>query len=201
MSKPAQKSERYQERRTLAVDAAARVFAANGFHGASTSAIAAELGIKQGSLYYYFSSKEAALEAVCLDGLSRYVERIEGELCRTGSVAENLYGVIRSHLESYAGDDDALRVHNTERLYLPVARRKKLKSLGTKHRQALQGLFAQGIESGEVRLGIDPKFAAQSVIAVCNAFGEHVFRRLTRDRDLLARQCTDLLLHGLTIEQ
>jgi AcrR family transcriptional regulator len=50
------------------VAAAAKVFAQRGYHGASTQDIADVLGIRQASLYYYFESKEAALEAVCADG-------------------------------------------------------------------------------------------------------------------------------------
>ena len=47
------------------IDAAARVFAERGYHGTSTQAIADVLGMRQASLYYYFPSKEAALELVC----------------------------------------------------------------------------------------------------------------------------------------
>ena len=52
--------------------AAAKVFARRGYHGASTQDIADVLGIRQASLYYYFASKEAALEAVCADGIADY---------------------------------------------------------------------------------------------------------------------------------
>ena len=45
------------------IDAAARVFAERGYHGTTTQAIADVLGMRQASLYYYFPSKEAALEA------------------------------------------------------------------------------------------------------------------------------------------
>ena len=54
------------------IDAAARVFAERGFHGATTQDIANVLGIRQASLYYYFSSKEAALELVCLKGVEGF---------------------------------------------------------------------------------------------------------------------------------
>ena len=53
-----------QRRAPEIIDAAARVFAERGFHGATTQDIADVLGIRQASLYYYFSSKEAALEPV-----------------------------------------------------------------------------------------------------------------------------------------
>ena len=56
------------------IDAAARVFAERGFHGATTQDIADVLGIRQASLYYYFSSKEAALELVCLKGVEGFFE-------------------------------------------------------------------------------------------------------------------------------
>lgn len=42
------------------LEAAAAVFAERGFHGASTQDIADRLGMRQASLYYYFTSKEAA---------------------------------------------------------------------------------------------------------------------------------------------
>ena len=54
-------SEKYQQQWLEAVRAAASVFSEKGFHGASTGDIAERLGIKQGSLYYYFESKEEAL--------------------------------------------------------------------------------------------------------------------------------------------
>ena len=56
------------------IDAAARVFAERGYHGTSTQAIADVLGMRQASLYYYFPSKEAALEEVCARGTDGFVE-------------------------------------------------------------------------------------------------------------------------------
>src|SRR5258706_15412671 len=56
------------------IEAAARAFAERGFHGATTQDIADVLGIRQASLYYYFSSKEGALELVCLQGVGGFYE-------------------------------------------------------------------------------------------------------------------------------
>jgi AcrR family transcriptional regulator len=50
------------------------VFAERGFHGATTQDIADVLGIRQASLYYYFPSKEGALELVCLQGVGGFFE-------------------------------------------------------------------------------------------------------------------------------
>ena len=66
-----------RKRRNEVVDAAARVFAERGFHGASTRNIAEFLGMRQASIYYYFGSKEEALEEVCTIGTAGFVDRAE----------------------------------------------------------------------------------------------------------------------------
>ena len=77
-------SNRYQHQRLAAIRSAASVFAEKGFHGSSTKDIAERMGIKQGSLYYYFKSKEEALGEVCLFGIEDYVRRMGGH-CRERS--------------------------------------------------------------------------------------------------------------------
>ncbi|WP_161787372.1 helix-turn-helix domain-containing protein [Endozoicomonas numazuensis] len=64
-----ERTSKYDQRDLAAVDAAAAVFAEKGYHASGTIDTAQRLNIKQGSLYYYFRSKEAALEAVCLEGI------------------------------------------------------------------------------------------------------------------------------------
>src|SRR6266540_1151445 len=56
------------------IEAAARVFAERGYHGATTQDIADVLRIRQASLYYYFPSKEVALELVCIHGVAGFFE-------------------------------------------------------------------------------------------------------------------------------
>src|SRR5262249_26659372 len=80
------------------IDAAARVFAERGYHGTSTQAIADVLGMRQASLYYYFTSKEAALEAVCLRGTDGFVEAAEALAKGRAAALEKLAGLVRAHL-------------------------------------------------------------------------------------------------------
>src|SRR5436190_13750722 len=80
------------------IEAAARVFAERGFHGATTQDIADVLGIRQASLYYYFSSKEAALELVCLKGVEGFFEAAKIIAARPESARKRLTSLINSHL-------------------------------------------------------------------------------------------------------
>ena len=187
---------RYQEQKLAAVRAAASVFSEKGFHGACTRDIAERLGIKQGSLYYYFDSKEEALEDVCLYGLESYVDNMQAIVADEQPFEARLLAVVTNHLSRYRERSEALKVHNDERLYLPVERRVRLKRLGSRYREQLEEIFLSGVESGAVRDTVDCHFIAQSVISICNGLGELIVRDASADVFNLARQCTDLLLHG-----
>lgn len=194
---PRAHTARYQQQHHHAVCAAASVFAEKGFHGASTKDIAERMGIKQGSLYYYFKSKEEALEDVCLFGIEDYVRRMEKIAASDQPFESKLMATITSHLSSYREKNEALKVHNDERLYLPKEKRTKLKQLGSRYRQGLEGIFEEGIRSGALRNSLDCHFAAQSVIGICNAWGDLIVRDPELDLFDIIQKCTDLLLNGL----
>ena len=189
-------NNRYHQQHRHAVCAAASVFAEKGFHGASTKDIAERMGIKQGSLYYYFKSKEEALGEVCLFGIEDYVQRMERIAMSDQPFEAKLMATITSHLSSYREKNEALKVHNDERLYLPEAKRTRLKQLGSGYRQSLEGIFEEGIRSGALRKTLDCHFAAQSVIGVCNAWGDVIVRDPELDLFDIIQKCTDLLLNG-----
>jgi AcrR family transcriptional regulator len=194
-------SPRYQQQKLSAIRAAAAVFARKGFHGASTTDIAAEMGIKQGSLYYYFKSKEEALAEVCLYGISDYVHRMEEIAVSEQPFAARLLATITSHLSSYREKNEALKVHNDERLYLSEIRRIKLKKMGSHYRELLEGIFEEAVASGELREGLDCHFAAQTLIGMCNAWGELIVRDAELDVFEVIRKLTDLLLNGFTVRE
>lgn len=188
--------EKYEEKRRQAVLAAAAVFAEKGYHGASTQDIADRMGIKQGSLYYYFKSKQEALGEVCLIGIQDYVSRMDAISGSTQSFESKLLATVTSHLSSYREKNEALKVHNDERLYLPLEKRVRLKELGTRYRQHLEKIFEDGVQNGELRSTLDCHFAAQTVIGMCNSWGNAI----CRDHELnvfdISQKCTDLLLNG-----
>ncbi len=190
-------SHKYQQQRLQAIKSAAAVFADKGFHGASTRDIAEHMGIKQGSLYYYFNSKQEALGEVCLFGIEDYVEHMKVIAASEQPFESKLMATITSHLSSYRERNEALKVYNDERLYLPEDKRSKLKRLGSTYRQLLEDVFVEGAASGNLRAGIDCHFAAQAVIGICNAWGDIIVRDPDLDLFDVIQKCTDLLMNGL----
>ncbi|NNF15877.1 MAG: TetR/AcrR family transcriptional regulator [Gammaproteobacteria bacterium] len=198
---PQSTDTRYNHQRLAAIRSAAAVFADKGYHGASTADIAAHLGIKQGSLYYYFKSKEEALSEVCLLGIRDYVKRMSVIADSDQPFAAQLLATVSSHLMSYRETNEALKVYNDERLYLPEEKRTKLKTLGSRYRQQLEKIFEDARSAGVIRTTVDCHFAAQSVIGLCNSWGHLIVRDPELDVFILAQQCTDLVLQGVTAAQ
>jgi AcrR family transcriptional regulator len=189
-------NNRYEQQRQRAIRSAATVFAEKGFYGASTKDIAEHMGIKQGSLYYYFKSKEDALGEVCRFGIEDYVERMKSIAASDQPFESKLMATVTSHLSSYREKNEALKVHNDERLYLPEEKRATLKELGSNYRQQLEGIFEEGVESGAVRNSLDCHFAAQAVIGMCNAWGDIIVRDPELDLFDIIQKCTDMVLNG-----
>jgi TetR/AcrR family transcriptional regulator, repressor for uid operon len=72
--------EREAQRRAEILQAAARAFIRDGLRGTSIASICKEAGISPGHLYYYFSSKEALIEAMAeadLAAIRGYAQRLQ----------------------------------------------------------------------------------------------------------------------------
>lgn len=95
-------------RRRLIIDGAARLFRAKGFEGASTRDIAAAAGMRSGSPFYHFESKNALLHAVMQEGLERAVHSQQQALERLPLDAPpraRLAALVRHHFEILFGPE------------------------------------------------------------------------------------------------
>ncbi len=187
---------KYACKKLVAIEAAARVFADKGFHGATTQDIAAEMGIQQGSLYYYFNSKEQALQEVCEYGLENYVACMAKICVKDQPFEAKMLAIVTSHLSHYRRQHSAMKVHNDQRLYLPVERRVRIKKLGSQYRDLLEKVLQVGIETGALRADIDTHFIAYSIIGICNAWGANLIRDGELDLSETIEHCSDLILYG-----
>ena len=196
MQKPS--TDNYEHKHLAAIRAAAAVFAAKGYHGSSTRDIAERLGIKQGSLYYYFKSKEDALAEVCLYGMQDYVERMNRIAASDQPFAAKLTATITSHITKYREKNEALHVYHAERLYLPRARRSQLYELGSGYRKQLESIFENAVRNGEIHEDTDCSFASHAVIGICNGWGEFIARNPDSDLSEIIEKCVELLLNGFS---
>jgi len=100
---------RAHNRRRDILDAAAGLFAQQGFHAASMRDIARAVGMLPGSLYYHFPSKDDLLLAVYEEGVDRIAERLDAAVARNEAPWARLEAACVAHLEMLleAGGDTA----------------------------------------------------------------------------------------------
>ena len=151
------------------IDAAARVFAERGYHGTTTQAIADVLGMRQASLYYYFPSKEAALEEVCARGTDGFVDGAERVMQLDAPPLEKLAMIIAAHLAPIDTMPDYVRVFINERRYLPDASRKRVGRKSRRIERIFEQVIQAGIDDGSIKPGTDARLAMLAVLGMCNA--------------------------------
>jgi AcrR family transcriptional regulator len=61
-----------EERRQQILEAALKVFSQKGFHSANVSDVAAQAGVSQGTIYWYFDSKDDLFEAALLSVFEQF---------------------------------------------------------------------------------------------------------------------------------
>ncbi len=86
-------------RRQALLDAAARLFARQGFHAASMREIAGAAGMLPGSLYYHVASKDELLLAVYAEGVRRIAARVDGAVAQARTPWERLEAACIAHAE------------------------------------------------------------------------------------------------------
>jgi AcrR family transcriptional regulator len=165
----ARRSRSPRRRAPEIIDAAARVFAERGFHGATTQDIADVLGIRQASLYYYFPSKEGALELVCLKGVEGFVEAAKTIAGSSGSAGDRLEWLIRSHLLPLIDRSDFVKVFLNERQHLPTESRRRIGRWSRGLERVFEDVIKDGVRSGEFRHDLDTRLATLAILGMANA--------------------------------
>jgi AcrR family transcriptional regulator len=104
------RAERQARTRTDLIDAAERLFSANGFHPTSLDAVADAAGYTKGAVYSNFSSKEDLFFAVYERRVERFLEDIGPRMAESEDVAEGVLGVIAEVAQRRGEDDGWLAV-------------------------------------------------------------------------------------------
>ena len=155
-----------EERKNQILDAAA-VFSRLGFHEARMDDIVRESGLSKGTLYWYFTSKDAIITGL----MQRIFDLGMGGLRRL----EGADGPVRERLLDYTRrlGDDFQRLSAVQSIafefYAVAARHKAvrqfLKEYFKQYRATVARLIAQGIDRGEFR-PVDPDTVATTLAAL-----------------------------------
>lgn len=148
-------------RRHQLLHAAARLFRRKGFDATSTRDIAAAVGMRSGSPFYHFKSKDALLYAVMESGMHAAIERQRQAMeAAAAGQARELLGqmriLIRTHFDILLGPgSDFIPVMLYESRALTARQRATLAKLQSDYEAAwipvLEALHARGRLRGSVK--------------------------------------------------
>jgi TetR/AcrR family transcriptional regulator, cholesterol catabolism regulator len=198
MTKKTGKSRHPRRRSAAILDAAAEIFAARGFHGASTQDIADVLGIKQASLYYYFPSKEVALEEVCLRGAEGHLETAISIAAAPDTARDKIRRLIAAHLAPLIDRRPYVRTFLNERQYLPTESRRRIGRLSRAYERLIEDVLKSGVRSGEFRHDLDCRLAALGLLGLINAVAAWYGKEPKAALDRIVSEYARLYLGGIS---
>jgi TetR/AcrR family transcriptional regulator, cholesterol catabolism regulator len=198
MTKKTSKSRHPRRRSAAILDAAAEIFAARGFHGASTQDIADVLGIKQASLYYYFPSKEVALEEVCLRGAEGHLETAISIAAAPDTARDKIRRLIAAHLAPLIDRRPYVRTFLNERQYLPTESRRRIGRLSRAYERLIEDVLKSGMRSGEFRHDLDCRLAALGLLGLINAVAAWYGKEPKAALDRIVSEYARLYLGGVS---
>ncbi|WP_062259953.1 TetR/AcrR family transcriptional regulator [Endozoicomonas arenosclerae] len=191
-----ERTSKYDQRYLAAVDAAAAVFAEKGYHAAGTIDIADRLNIKQGSLYYYFRSKEAALEAVCLEGIRHQISYLQSVMDEGHSFSDSIRKLVTYTLSALEERSDYMIVFDRHRQVIPLEKRGKIRDQSNTYHKLLEELFEQARQNDELKPDLDVHISVRAFTGLLSSAGSWYQMKQSIDLDVVAKQYSDIFLFG-----
>jgi len=153
------------------LDAAARIFRRDGYSAARLSDIAAEIGMKAGSLYYHFGSREALVEAVMEIGTRRTHQAVAKALAAlppgAGGLAR-LEAAIESHLVMGLAQEDIASATIKLIWQAPAGVRDKVLVEQRAYGDLWRGLLEDARAAGELRGDLDLSVVRMAILGALN---------------------------------
>lgn len=171
-------ARRDEQRRTL-VEAAAHVFARDGYVHASVASILDASGLSRGTFYRHFHDLREAFFAVQEDAAQGLFTRVEAAFHSTDDPVEKLRACIRAYLELCAEFGDLSRVLHRESMTSDG----DSAALRRRNQRRAADLFKSGLEVA-VRRGLVRKVPDElTIFAVTGAIETVALRYLEEERE------------------
>ena len=181
------------------LDAAVRVFAAQGYEASRVGDVAKEAGVAYGLVYHYYGSKEAVLEAVFREAWGRLLTAVAVAEQTGESAPEQLELVVKIVLRAWRDDPDLVRLLVREITRNPHIQ-DELDEIGQAF-ASLQRIVERGRHEGTFRSDVDAQMSAWMLYgALEEVLTGWVLGQLPDDADAVAaaeREVIATLVGGL----
>jgi AcrR family transcriptional regulator len=180
MAQRLRRAESRELTRKRLLEAAARLFAKDGFDATSVDDVAEAAGFSKGALYYNFASKDELFEALVEDNVGGLMSSLEGALADAHTIEEKLAAAQRVLTEQE-------RHHSGPQLELEVLvqamREPKLRRMVGKAYRRMRDAIASLIEQQFAQAGVRPPMPADqlAIAIIAGSLGHGLMQALDPD--------------------
>ncbi len=198
---PSRRERKREQTATHLVATALRLFETHGYEAVTMEQIAADADVAKGTLYNYFTVKEALLAHQFREEIAEGMTAIQGALKRQSNFASRMSHLLRASAEW----------HKARRVYMPHYLRFRLSSVDSGRDEAdlkvhssgvrpiLESLFRAGQEAGDVRSDHPASQLAWMFEFMCLGAVMVWLRQPKGDLNREFQFALDLLLYGIAV--
>jgi AcrR family transcriptional regulator len=157
--------------RRLILDQAARLLRRNGYASTSLRDIAAATGMKAGSLYYHFASKEALAEIVMAEGIEFVRTAVRDALAGQPGDCDPLDDIalaIRAHLRALSDSGDYASANIRCFAHVPAEMRRRLRKVRESYEADWRKLIERARAAGRLAADVDDDALRYGLFGIMN---------------------------------
>jgi len=160
------KVETRPSRKGIILREAARLFREKGYRASTLRELARRSGVKGGSIYYHFASKQEILYRIMDETLSNLLSGLEQETREERDPVRRLNRAIAFHIRYHLESQNETHVADTELINLEEDRRRRIVRRRADYEQTFSGIIEEGVRAGVMEVG-SVKLAGIAILQMC----------------------------------
>lgn len=198
----ARRERRRERSREEIIDAARRIMLRDGIAATTLDAIAKEVGLTKGALYYYYPSKDALFFEIMFEAISRQAHALNAGVAHAKNGAEALRAIVGETITSYGNLDDFRLAFLHPQVAVPGAvsinaeQLARIRPLNDVSYKGAAARLAEDWKGGRGRAGVDPRMMV--FLANVAALGILTMKGLVEHFGDPLRYSDDQLIEGMS---
>jgi AcrR family transcriptional regulator len=153
-------------RKAIIFREAARLFREKGYSGSTLRELAKRAGVKGGSIYHHFASKQEILFMIMDYTMTNLIHKVQYEIKDETSPLDKLRNAIRFHIEYHTIDADETYVADAELRSLEVHNYKKIVKMRNIYEDIYKDIMREGMETGVMKID-NLTIASRALLQMC----------------------------------
>jgi TetR/AcrR family transcriptional regulator, cholesterol catabolism regulator len=175
----------------------ARVFAEQGFEGASIRAISRATGVSLSGLYYYFKSKQQLLYLIQKESFRFILERLRKGLEGVLQPEARLRVLVQNHIEYFLSHPNEMKVLSHEEEALDPPYRHEVDAIKKQYYALARDIFDSVAAEG-LTAGLRPRVAILSLFGMMNWIYKWHNPKVDPSAEELTEAILGIFLHGIS---